>query len=129
MTLHEGKIAYSLPKGSGLLFDTQRVSIRPANNADLFIGTIERQAESAVVQPIQGDMVVLNKETGETATVHSGQSATCLVGTLIKWAGDPYNVTRIPWLYVVIGGGVATGTGIIIHQVVSEEEPASPSGR
>jgi hypothetical protein len=112
-----------------LLFDTPRVSIRPANNADLFVGTIERQAESAVVQPIQGDMVVLNKETGETATVHSGQSATCLVGTPMRWAGDPFAATRFPWLTVVIVGGVATTTGVIIQQIVSGEQPASPSGR
>lgn len=128
INLHGGKISYALPKGSRVLFDTPKVTIRPGSGSELFIGTVERTPDSAIVQPVQGEMIVENKETGETATVHSGYTATCIVGTPIYWAGDPYAVTRFPWIYVVIGAG-AVETGIIIHEVINEEKPASPAGR
>jgi hypothetical protein len=128
VNLRGGKISYALPKGSRVLFDTPKVTIRTGSGSDLFVGTIERNTDSAIVQPVQGEMIVQNKETGETATVRPGYTATCIVGTPIYWAGDPYAVTRFPWIYVIIGAG-AVETGIIIHEVIKEEPPASPSGR
>ena len=128
VNLRGGKFSYALPKGSRVLFDTPKVTIRTGSGSDLFIGTIERTAETAIVQPVQGEMIVENKETGETATVRPGYTATCIIGTPIYWAGDPVAATQFPWLYVIIGVGV-TETGIIIHEVIDEEKPASPSGR
>lgn len=126
--LHGGKISYALPQGSRVLFDTPKVTIRTGSGSDLFVGTVERTAESATVQPTEGEMVVENKETGETATVRPGYTATCIIGTPIYWAGDPTAAMKFPWIYVVIGAA-ATETGIIIHEVIQEEKPASPSGR
>lgn len=126
--LQGGKLSYSLPKGSRVLFDTPKVTIRTGTGSDFFVGTVERTSESAIVQPVQGEMIVENKDTGETATVHPGYTGTCIVGTPIYWAGDPYAATRFPWIYIVIGAG-AVETGIIIHEVIDEEQPASPAGR
>ena len=128
VNLHGGKFSYALPKGSKVLFDTPKVTIRTGSGSDIFVGTIERTAETAIVQPVQGEMIVENKETGETATVRPGYTATCIIGTPIYWAGDPIAATGFPWLYVIIGAG-AVETGIIIHEVIDEEKPASPSGR